>query len=139
MNENDIIEGAADRLKKFGNVEIESITDRLNPHIGTSVPDLVFIPNSGPNKNVIHIVEFKTTTAEILPDVLVSNARRYKHLIEAANPGMTVRYALGSNGQVRVEGAEVEPFQTINDADQLVDRIVNWAGVRNEELAGAEL
>jgi hypothetical protein len=138
INETDIITRAADSLKEFGNVEIESITDTLNPHSGTSVPDLVFIPKSGPNKDVVHIVEFKTTNAEILPDVLVSNARRYKHRIEEAT-GTAVRYALGSNGRVIVEGPEVQPLQTINDADQLVEGIVNWSGAEKEKLAGFEV
>jgi hypothetical protein len=137
INETDTITRAADSLKEFGSVEIESITDTLNPHSGTSVPDLVFVPKSGPNKDVVHIVEFKTTSAEILPDVLVSNARRYKHRIEEAT-GKTVRYALGSNGRVIVEGneTEVEPLETVHDAEDLVARIVNWSGAKAEELIG---
>ncbi|MGQ0761178.1 MAG: hypothetical protein ACT4OT_04050 [Acidobacteriota bacterium] len=140
INESNIIEAAGERLEKFGKVEIEPITDRLNPSSGTSVPDLVFIPKSGPNKDTVYIVEFKTTNAEILPDVLVSNARRYKRLIEEANPDKTVKYGLGSNGRVIVqgEGPEVEPLQTIHDANELVERIVNWSGAEAQELVAAE-
>ena len=139
VNERDIIELAADKLRQYGNVEIESITDQLNPYGGTNVPDLVFTPESGPNSHVIHIIEFKTTNAEILPDVLVSNALRYKRSLEEANPGMTLRYALGSNGRVIMEGPEPEiaPLETIHDANELVERIVEWSGVTTEALAGA--
>ena len=51
-------------LSTLGEVKIESITDNINPHSASRVPDLVFIPESGPNKDVVHIIEFKTTTSK---------------------------------------------------------------------------
>jgi hypothetical protein len=123
-------------LKKFGDVNIESITDNLNPHSASHVPDLVFVPETGPNKNIVHIVEFKPTSSDILPSVLVFNARQYKRRIQAANPDIEFRYALSSNGQVIVDDSEreeVTPLATIHDAQELVDKIVNWSGVEEQE------
>ena len=125
-----IINEAAEKLSRFGEVKIESITDKLNPHSASRVPDLVFIPQSGPNKDVVHIIEFKPTKAEILPSVMVFNALRYKRQIQDANPEVRVRYALSSNGEVIVDDpaeGEVTPLATVHDAQELADKIVDWS------------
>lgn len=148
LDEQQFLTKAADLLSEYGEVSIESITDNLNPYSGRRVPDLVFIPESGPNKDVVHIIEFKTTSSEILPSVMVSNALQYKHSIEEANPNVRIRYALSSNGKVIAnEGErEVTPLATVNDAKDLADKIVDWAGIKEETVleamatpAGAEI
>jgi hypothetical protein len=142
VDEEKIINEAAGMLSTLGEVKIESITDNINPHSASRVPDLVFIPESGPNKDVVHIIEFKTTTSEILPSVMVFNALLYKRRIQDANPGVEVRYALSSNGRVIVDDAEagdVTPLATVRDAQDLAEKIAEWSGVREakEVLAAA--
>lgn len=136
VDEQAIIAEAADKLSKFGEVKLESITDNLNPHSGIRVPDLVFVPQAGPNKDVVHIVEFKPTRDEILPSVMVFNSLHYKRQIQEANPELKVRYALSSNGQVIVddnEEGEVMALPAVHDAQELADKIVDWSGASEKQ------
>jgi hypothetical protein len=140
VDEQQIINEAAGMLSKFGDVKIESITDNLNPHSASRVPDLVFIPESGPNKDIVHIIEFKPTTSEILPSVMVFNALQYKRRIQDANPDVKVRYALSSNGRVIVDEAEegeVTPLATVQDAEDLAEKIAEWSGVKEAKETSA--
>jgi hypothetical protein len=139
-NEQNIIEAAKDRLAKFGEVTLEPITSSLNPYSSRQFPDLVFTPKFGPNIGTTYIVEFKHANSMLLPSVIVSNAKSYKHQLEQGNPRIKIKYALSSNGEIVEENLdeEIELFGKINSADSLIEEIKQWTGIE-EPVTSADL
>ncbi len=101
-----------------------------------AVADIVFQPRAGPFATTVHVVEFKFVSARFLPDVSVLGAARNLAALPSINPGIPLRYALATNAHLFPAGRGicssqgVHVIEAVATAQDLAQRILEWAGVR---------
>ena len=128
-----IVTQAAIKLREYGEVEIEQLTDNLDSYSGPTMPDIVFTPTSGPYKGVVHVVEFKSTQTKTLPSVVIANAIQHKRWLEEANPKVRLRFALSTNARVPEGHGDFQPITEIQNGEQLASKVIAWSKVEEKQ------
>lgn len=128
-----IAQAAAEELRSSGDVSLRYITAEFEPFSSGQRPDIVYIPNSGPNQDRIFIVELRTSRPRyrVDPDILEEHRN-----FATEDLGTEYAYfALATTSQVSIEHRAalairgISTFESIQSGKELARSIEAWSNV----------
>ncbi len=134
--EMDFAAEALPQLQKYGIAKLDYETAQFEPYSRRDQPDILFWPDSGPNSNVLFLIELRLqNSTQRLPSLFVLQERR--DLLRDGDTGL--RFALATTHQVdqsfraALSTSNIEVIDRIESGSDLASRILNWSGARMHE------
>jgi hypothetical protein len=125
-------------LSPYGSTSEQFVSGSLgSPFWVNSLPDLIFVPHTGPHAGVPHIVEVKRSSTGLVPDIVLNQAANQASKIVAANGGR-VRVALMLNSALSpaqlahlplLRVADLTILDGVGNSLSAAQRILEWARV----------
>lgn len=125
---------AVQELRDHGVAELQYITAEFEPYSSAQRPDIVFLPDSGPNQGLPFVVELRmpVNTSRKLPTL--GNLQEHKAFIDADSPDC-VYFALATHCTIDKETRSalcaqgIEVFDSIESGEDLAHRILKWSSI----------
>src|ERR1043165_7299177 len=129
---------AADELRNYGDIELKYLTAEFEPHSSAQRPDVVFRPDTGPNRGRPFVVELRMPPDEARELPTLGNLREHRQFIATEAPeglffALATTRTIGASFAASLVAQGITVLDAIESGEDLAAKIVAWSGCQDGE------